>query len=845
MECTRFTVLSFIIKMLHIKVYNKWSNNSFDMVMKVFKDTLPECDETVPWTIYAAKRFLHDLGLGYVLIHACRYDCALFWKEHANLHNCPKCEPRYKLDNGKGKKIPHKILRYFPLTPTLKRLYMSKKITTDMRWHKEKRVDDGILRHLADAEAWKDFDWQHPMFAMNPRNVRLGLATDGFNPFGNMSTSYRVEGVMGRWVRTYDAKNEESFRMHAALMWTINDFPAYGNMFGWTTKGYLACPTCNEDASSQRLTSKIGYMGARRFLPENHRWRRSKLFNGQSEVRKRQRDENPVLNWAKRSIMFELPYWKMLKLRHNLDVMHIEKNICDNLMATLLNVDGKNKDIEKARIDLENLKIRKELRLQSRGDGSFVKPPAVYTLSTKERQGFGAFLKSIKYPDGYAANISNCVNTDSGKISGLKNHDCYVLVHQLLPVGMRGSLNNEIGTTLFELGNFFQQLCSKTLKVTDLQKLKDQIILVLYKLEKTFPPAFFDVMVHLVVHLLREAILGGPVQYRWMYPIERLLGMIKGFVANKVHPEGSIAEAYISKECTTFCSMYLDGFETVFNRAERNDDGGDHSSGLAIFSQKVCPFGLISRAPDVPLHEREMALWFVLYNSFDVEQYLKEHKNILQNGSTCDTTERQRDEFPKWFKERINQLRNQGSPEATDELWSLANGPSAIVNTYSRCISNGVRFHTIDRDNCRKTQNSGLVVEGEHEAQVEQVFYVNDTKLGGNWKVVERFHHREIWNVPEMDGLPDDALNSVFQQNETTEVVPIVDGNGMQVKGGGDQGVLCRDDIEGEIIPNTMVSQSHSQTQGEGVADAFICDTDEDDFLEDDDEQEEDEFDIV
>ena len=133
-ECTRFTVLPFIIKMLHIKVYNKWSNKSFDMVMTVFKDTLPECDETVPWTIYAAKRFLHDLGLGYVPIHACRYDCALFWKEHAHLHNCPKCEePRYKLDNGKGKKIPHKILRYFPLTPRLKRLYMSKKIATDMR----------------------------------------------------------------------------------------------------------------------------------------------------------------------------------------------------------------------------------------------------------------------------------------------------------------------------------------------------------------------------------------------------------------------------------------------------------------------------------------------------------------------------------------------------------------------------------------------------------------------------------------------------------------------------------------------------------------------------------------
>ncbi|CAL5414354.1 unnamed protein product [Camellia sinensis] len=90
-------------------------------------------------------------------------------------------------------------------------------------------------------------------------------------------------------------------------------------------------------------------------------------------------------------------------------------------------------------------------------------------------------------------------------------------------------------------------------------------------------------------------------------------------------------------------------------------------------------------------------------------------------------------------------------------------------------------------------------------AQVEQVFYVNDTKLGGNWRVGERFHHRGIWNVPEMDGLPDDALNNVFQQNETTEVIPIVNGNGMQVEGGGNQGVLCRDDIEVEGVVDAFI----------------------------------------
>lgn len=53
--------------------------------------------------------------------------------------------------------------------------------------------------------------------------------------------------------------------------------------------------------------------------------------------------------WKKRSIFFDLPYWESNLLRHNWDVMHIEKNICDNLLGTLLNLDGKTKDNENAR----------------------------------------------------------------------------------------------------------------------------------------------------------------------------------------------------------------------------------------------------------------------------------------------------------------------------------------------------------------------------------------------------------------------------------------------------------------------------------------------------------------
>ncbi|KAA0047138.1 uncharacterized protein E6C27_scaffold21628G00010 [Cucumis melo var. makuwa] len=66
-----------------------------------------------------------------------------------------------------------------------------------MRWHKDKRVDtEDVLRHPADAAGWKHFDKEFPQFASEPRNVRLGLASDGFNPFGNMSTAYSMWPVV-------------------------------------------------------------------------------------------------------------------------------------------------------------------------------------------------------------------------------------------------------------------------------------------------------------------------------------------------------------------------------------------------------------------------------------------------------------------------------------------------------------------------------------------------------------------------------------------------------------------------------------------------------------------------
>ena len=88
-------------------------------------------------------------------------------------------------------------------------------------------------------------------------------------------------------------------------------------------------------------------------------------------------------NWHKKSIFWELPYWKDLLLRHNLDVMHIEKNFFENIMNTILNVPGKTKDNIKSRLDLPDICSRSELHIQSNGQV----PVPIFRLSSEKKVG--------------------------------------------------------------------------------------------------------------------------------------------------------------------------------------------------------------------------------------------------------------------------------------------------------------------------------------------------------------------------------------------------------------------------------------------------------------------------
>lgn len=125
--------------------------------------------------------------------------------------------------------------------------------------------------------------------------------------------------------------------------------------------------------------------------------------------------------------------------------------------------------------------------------------------------------------NSYASNISRSVHVEECKIYGLKSHDSHVLFQHLLPLALGGLLRKDVCDPLIEFSIFFERLCSKVIKVDELEKMDSQIAVTLCKLKRIFPPTFFDVMVHLPIHLVGEAKITGPVQCRWMFPIESLV----------------------------------------------------------------------------------------------------------------------------------------------------------------------------------------------------------------------------------------------------------------------------------------------------------------------------------
>ncbi|XP_066323130.1 uncharacterized protein [Miscanthus floridulus] len=590
---------SFLVRMLYIKSRYRIGNTAFSTMLKLLSSGYPQSE--LPKSYDEAKKYLGELGLGFENIHVCKNNCVLFQKRYYKENVCLVCKASRWQDETRNKRVPHKVLRHFPLLPRLKRIFASKRTSEETQWHKKTRTSvDNVMSHPADGEAWKEFDTREPTFADDSRNLRLALATDGFNPFGNMSTQYSpkspgkdfdlfleplIEELLDLWkgVSTYDACTGQKFNLYAAVLWCIHDFPTLSTLSGRTTKG-------------------------------THAWRRSLAFDG-----KRENKDQPG-KFTLEEVLEELEKVKDVRPGKHPEIIGNKRK--RNEGPRIYSRKGKTKDTTNARLDLHDMGIRPELHLQQHGN-LVTAPPAPYVLGKDQKIEFCKFLKGIKFPDGYAANLERYISQDGSKVQGkLKTHSCHILLQRIIPAGLRGLVRKDVYEAVAELGTFFRELCSRNMRIDVVKRLKVEIPLILCKLEKIFPPAFFDVMVHLAVHLPDEALLRGPIQYGWMYPIERRLGTLKIFVRNRARPEGSIAEAYMASDTLTFCSSYMEDIDNRFNHDDGSDGEMPLPDDISVFKHGVTLVGS-NRSQYIDDVDLNKLVWYVLNNCEEAEEYLE------------------------------------------------------------------------------------------------------------------------------------------------------------------------------------------------------------------------------
>nr|GEZ87049.1 hypothetical protein [Tanacetum cinerariifolium] len=420
----------------------------------------------------------------------------------------------------KGRKVPKEVLCYFLIIPRLQHLYKSSHTAKEMTWHATgKCTEPGKMQHPVDGRAWKNFYTKYLDFTKEPRNVRLGLAANGFNTFGNLSQSYN--------------------------MWPV-------------------------------ILTK-----------------------------------------------YNLPLWLCMK----------ESSFMLTLLIPGPKSPGKDIDVYLRPLiddlkDLWPLKGVKTIDIAT-GQKFNMRAMVLWTINDFLAQSSlsGWSGQGVKQPDGFGSNFKHKVTDNDTNITSLKSHDCHITMQRLLPYGLQQYLPSAITTPIIELCSFFKKICSQTLMEDDMLKAQRKVVNVLCNIKLIYPPAFFDIMIYLVIYLPLEALEGGPICPRWMYSFERCMKKLKNYVRNKAKPEGSIAEGYVAEEALTLSSHYFWDVSTKFNRPDRNKDYPPLTCQFQVF-QSICKLIGLRLIIRFGHQELKKVTWYVPHNSPEIDTYRAKFKSL-------------------------------------------------------------------------------------------------------------------------------------------------------------------------------------------------------------------------
>ncbi|XP_026415967.1 uncharacterized protein LOC113311320 [Papaver somniferum] len=638
----------------------------FNELLPLLKDMLPKEGNLMARSTYQAKKILKAMGSGYTKIHACINNCILYWNEYKDEKVCPTCKaPRWKV-NRDGKvyeNVPAKVLWYFDIIPRFQRLFQWKPTTEDLIWHDTTRNKDGVLRHSTDSHAWIEIDNNFPEIKGDPRNLRLAVSADGVDvntdgaPGNNIDVFLEplvkdFQFLFEKGKRTWDAYSQEMFTLRAVVLWTINDYPALGTLCGYRYAGYHGCVVCLKKTHNIRLhdSNKNVYVGYRRFLPYEHPFRRQKGAFGGKQ--EWQTAPEPMTG---EEIYEEV---KCIKNSWGKKGMNTQG---EDVQATP-GKGGKMKRIRKTNTQGEDVQTTPEKELHPKTDDKgTILPAACYTLTTEEKDIFLETLSELRVPEGYCSNFSTLVNLKERKLIGLKSHDYHMLMQQFLPVVIRSIMPTPVRYAI-----------------------------------------------------IREVKLCGTVCFRWMYPFERCMKVIKG--RNKNQPCGCIAEENVAEEMIEIYCEYHKSIRIIGIPLDRHNTSQE---GEPLSAEEPCI---------VTPEQLRQTHFYVIKNTPEIEPYIDRHKLYLEtNYSTKKRAWLEKEHsntFGAWLKNEVDKELADDRKSISQNLRWISHGPHYEVTKYTIYRINGYLFRTRSRDG-RIHQNSGVSVAANdmHISRDDDVTY--------------------------------------------------------------------------------------------------------------------------
>src|SRR4051812_6743048 len=369
--------------------------------------------------------------------------------------------------------------------------------------------------------------------------------------------------------------------------------------------------------------------------------------------------------------------------------MHVTKNVCVNLLS-FLGVYGKTNDTKEARQDQQLLKDPDDRHPE------WFQGRASYALTKEEKVIFFECLSSMKVSSGFSSNIKGIINMPEKKFQNLKSHDCHVIMTQLLPIALRGLLPENVRVAIVKLCAFLNAISQKVINPEDLPRLQNDVVQCLVSFELVFPPSFFDIMTHLLVHLVEEINILGPVFLHNMFPFERFMGVLKKYLHNRARPEGSISKGYGTEEVIEFYVDFIPDLKLI-GLPESRHEGRLSGKGTLGKKSTICRDG----------HSYTEAHYAVLQSSNLVAPYIDEHKDILRSQhpgkSDSEITREHMATFGGWWQTRLMNVTT-----VEYQLYLLAKTPSSTVLTFQGYEINGNTFYTIAQDKKSSNQNSGV-----------------------------------------------------------------------------------------------------------------------------------------